>query len=222
MLWRSRDERFPAMGRCLEWDLSRLLLHRQVNAIENISNKSILFITEDQLSYRQLSRLWPASTTNPGNNFCVREDPRPRLHLCGRESPRGARDADADGLGPPRHHGGACRAPPSLPLPALRQPPEVGGRAHETDHLTRQVRAGALGLHLHGHLVQAAEVHQHPQRQAHLVLVGSKITSIDQQCKRLHLFRPIARFLGTGVGVISVFVQDLLAVGRFGAKAARV
>ena len=65
MLWRSRDERFPAMGRCLERDLSRLLLHRQVKVIENISNKKILFITEDQLSYRQLSRLWPASTTNP-------------------------------------------------------------------------------------------------------------------------------------------------------------
>ena len=31
MLWRSRDERFPAMGKCLERDLSRLLLYRQVN-----------------------------------------------------------------------------------------------------------------------------------------------------------------------------------------------
>ena len=53
MLWRSRDERFPAMGKCLEWDLSRLLLHRQVNIIENISNKNIVFITEDQLFYLQ-------------------------------------------------------------------------------------------------------------------------------------------------------------------------
>ena len=41
MLWRSRDERFPAMGKCLERDLSRLLLYRQVNVIENISNKNL-------------------------------------------------------------------------------------------------------------------------------------------------------------------------------------
>ena len=41
MLWRSRDKRFPAMGKCLERDLSRLLLYRQVNVIENISNKNL-------------------------------------------------------------------------------------------------------------------------------------------------------------------------------------
>ena len=41
MLWWSRDERFPAMGKCLERDLSRLLLYRQVNVIENISNKNL-------------------------------------------------------------------------------------------------------------------------------------------------------------------------------------
>ena len=41
MLWWSRDERFPAMGKCLERDLSRLLLYRQVNVIEIISNKNL-------------------------------------------------------------------------------------------------------------------------------------------------------------------------------------
>lgn len=41
MLWWSRDERFPAMGKCIERDLSGLLLYRQVNVIENISNKNL-------------------------------------------------------------------------------------------------------------------------------------------------------------------------------------
>lgn len=81
VLWRSWNKRFPAMGRFLERDLSRLLLYCQVNNINIIS--VMLFsldlyklmycctVTDSARSqlfkdnFPQLSRLWPAGTTNP-------------------------------------------------------------------------------------------------------------------------------------------------------------
>ena len=77
VLWRSWNKRFPAMGRFLERDLSRLLLYCQVNYINIISvmlfsldlYKLIYCCTVwSQLfkdNFPQLSRLWPAGTTNP-------------------------------------------------------------------------------------------------------------------------------------------------------------
>ena len=117
VLWRSWNKRFPAMGRFLERDLSRLLLYCQVNYINIISvmlfsldlYKLIYCCTVwSQLfkdNFPQLSRLWPAGTTNPRDDIGVRANPRPRMHLRRRPSPRSSCDADAARLGTPRHHG---------------------------------------------------------------------------------------------------------------------
>ena len=113
MLRWSRHKRFPAMGRFPERHLSRLLLYCQVGLNNNLIvdhllcrlfHPIIINISRNFLVV-QLSRLWPAGTPNPGDEVCVRADPRPGVHLRRRAGPRSPCDAHAARLGPPRDHG---------------------------------------------------------------------------------------------------------------------